>query len=299
MIGQHTITRARRRFGRSPRAAIPLLLLAGFVLMGSIASAAQAALARGDDAPVLDLKDAGGEARKLDATTTDTVLLLFLKPGDRDTSATIGALDAMLAKSPPVPGKLRRWAVLSRMDNPAQQTAPINRRLGPNWTLLLDAADKAYHEYKIIATPTVMVIGPDRKVAEVNPGYDPAMENRIRLALGKAGAIQLSRWATEAPPKPNMELQLARRLASRGLYDSALNYYRQSIAKTPATDDVKLEMAAIHIRVNQPDEALKLTGEIAAGSPLAPRAAQLRGEALKLKAGAAPAQSPQPPKVVR
>ena len=52
-------------------------------------------------------------------------------------------------------------------------------------------------------------------------------------ALAKARGITLPEAVTGTPDKPNMTLQVGRRMAARGLWEDALKYYTEAARKIP------------------------------------------------------------------
>ena len=191
------------------------------------AQAALAVLQPGDPAPPFVLKDTQGRSQRLDTSSTSPTLMVFIKPVDRYSIEAIKSLDDLFKRRPELGQGLTRWIVCSRMSAPAEAAA-IARTAGTQWTVLLDSDDRIYERYRIIATPTVVLVGRDRTVKAANPGYDPNMENFLHEAIAKVLGLPLPKALPSQMPKSAMSIQMARRMASRGQYERAPHLLRTS-----------------------------------------------------------------------
>ncbi len=273
------------------RAGLTALLWLGALLP---AAAARAVIQPGEVAPSIELQDLNDQTLRLDAPGTGVAVLLFTKPGDRHTSAAVAAINGILAQHPEIDRRATRRAILSRLRND-DQIAAAGERIGPGWPLLLDRDDAAYGAYRIIATPTLVIVGADGLVSAVHPGYDPGMAQAVRLALAAALGVELPAAATQAAAPPNMDLQMARRLAARGLWERALEYYDR-LKPEDVTDAVRVERAAILLELGRLEDALADLTAVPADSPHAARAEELRRLVTEKQAGDA---APAPPAVTR
>jgi tetratricopeptide (TPR) repeat protein len=260
------------------------------------AFAARAVSAPGEAATPLSLKDARGELHTLDSKTSGPALLLFTKPDDRHTSEALVALNDMLLKHPDLKKGLHLWVIASRMEGAAKTTlAP--QLLAPGWTLLLDEADVAYHAYRIVATPTVVLVGRTQTIEAVNPGYDLGMEDHMTTELARVMGVTLQEPSSEKASKARMYVMMGRRMAARGLWEQALAHYEQAEKEEPLTPDAKLDMARSCIEVGQLDQAEEILNNLPADAVDSKQVAVLKDRLVVLR-GTKPKLG-QPPRVTR
>ena len=259
-------------------------------------SFAQAVLQPGQDAPLFDSVDNVGNVYHLDDKTSDPVLLLFAKPGDRHTTAAVKALNNMFEKHPVLKQDLKRWIILSGSDA-ARHVEPVNAAAGGMWPILLDMQNEAYRAYRIIATPTVVVVGRDRRIDAINPGYDLGMEDTIRKALARVLSVSLPEGVLKEPSKPNMMLQMGRRMAARGLWERAAYYYGKAMEQESLSVDAQIELAEIYLELQCVEESLKILNQISADPSGAARVKPVLKRARALKGRRS--ETPKPPKVTR
>jgi tetratricopeptide (TPR) repeat protein len=288
-----------KRIGAS-RGLMPVMASVSTVLLALAImlpiSLAEAVLQPGEEAPSFDLKDSAGNVYHLDKKSSDVVLLVFVRTRDNNTSAALLALNNMFEKLPMLEEGLRRWIIISGVDA-AREVTPIAAIAGRRWHILLDAEDAAYRAYKIIAAPTVVIVGRNRKVEAINPGYDLGMEDHVRRALAQALSVSLPEAIVKQPEKPNMTLQMGRRLAARGLWDDALQYYTRAMEQEPLSAEAQLELARIYVELQRADDAVKILNQIPKDSPAAAHVAPLLERARALKENRL--ETLNPPKVTR
>ncbi|GAB4321341.1 MAG: hypothetical protein Kow0059_16020 [Candidatus Sumerlaeia bacterium] len=286
------------------RAAAGLWLIQAVMLWN--APAAEAVIQPGARAPEFSLPIYGRDSAErfsVGADAPTTCLLVFVKPGDKHLPAAIAVLNDVLTRYPQLDQRLRRAVILSRFDSDEEISAvagglKAGTEAALDWPLVLDRDDRLYHGYRIIATPTVVIVGADGRVADVHPGYDTGLENHVRVALGRMLGVEMPAFATATPRKPDMNLQMGRRMAARGLWDKALGYYRKAAAAGPLPPEAQLELAAVHLELLQFDEFDQMIGALILEDPvLIRRKNQLleRAELLRAQQAATPA----PPRVTR
>jgi len=263
-----------------------VLRLALWAALALPAAGARAVIDVGETAPAFQLEDVRGRAHALDGQSSVPLVLVFAMPEDLYTSRALADLDAMFARDRALGVGLRRWVIFSRIrsgDTLARIQAVAKAH--PAWTVLLDRRDAPYRDYWIVATPTVVLVGPDHKVAATHPGYDPALEQDVRLALARLLGVTLPEAATGTPAPPDMRLQMARRLAERGLYDRALPFYLKIAESGPLPPEAQLELAEVYLGLARLDEARALLDQAPKEGPLAARAAQIAARVRAIKQG--------------
>lgn len=208
----------------------------------------------GAEAPVIHLPDANGQAWSFDRVSTAPILLVFVKANDHYTSDAFSTIGQMLKDNPKLAENVKRWVVLSHAPENGQWKL-ANEPIPADWTVLLDEKMKAYVDYNIIATPTIFVIDGQREIFTAHAGYDTGIAQHLRLDLARLLGVTLPSAAIEKPPRPNMNLMIARRLAKRELWESALGYYQKAMAEEPLSDGVLCEVVEIYIQMDDTQNA--------------------------------------------
>lgn len=247
--------------------------------------------------PILLTPYGGGETFVLDKSASATCLLLFVKPDDKYFESAIGTLNDLFVHHPAMKPRLRRAVVVSRFEDD-KALAGMAKTIAGEWPLLPDRDDSLYHSYKIIATPTVVIVGPDGLVAAVHPGYDTGLQQHVRVALSELLDVPLPAFAIKEPEKPNMALQMGRRMMARGLWDKASDYFAQAAEAGPLDGLARMELAEIHLELLEFDVFRQMLSEIPAETPaLVVKKSQLLQRAQVLQEQSE--STPVPPKVIR
>ncbi|MBX3727603.1 MAG: tetratricopeptide repeat protein [Candidatus Sumerlaeia bacterium] len=243
----------RLRSARNHREA----LLAGMLAL--LLAVATGRPAVGDLVPPLDGAGIVVKAMPKDAPTTGPVVLVFLKPGDAHAARIVEDLHALRGRDERLARSSSVVAIISRFPGggaPALPTFP------KDWRVLHDTQDTLYTAYRIIATPSVAVVGSDKRLVGFHPGYGPALAAAIRrdlmLAIDGAGAL-----VTPTPSRDGMNVQMGRALARRGLWERALGYYRKAAEEGELSAEAQLEMATLHLELGERDDALRLLEALA------------------------------------
>ncbi|MCX7015118.1 MAG: hypothetical protein NTW86_21625 [Candidatus Sumerlaeota bacterium] len=247
-------------------------------------------------APAFALSDAAGRTVRFDEGNTTPTLLFFAKPGDTHTSETLSALRHMWGEEPELARGLTRYLLVSHVGADGQVRA-IETMAGKDWRVLLDPNDRAYRDYLIIATPTLVLVGKSRRIEAAYAGYDLGLEDRLRRELARVLGVGLPPAARGEAPKADMSFQLGRRLFERGLWDHALPYYLKAKEEGPLTPQERCELAEIYIEINQPSEAIAILAPLEADKQVGERATLLLERARKTRVPAT--ATPTPPKVAR
>lgn len=285
----------RTRYG-GPGGAAALFLAAcavGAVLLPI--SASHAVPKPGDLAPALKLRDLRGDLRSLDFLTSGPTLLVFAKPADRHTSDVLHTVEDLFLKQPHFRKSLSRWVVLSRLD-PDAKGAQTREFSASGWPVLLDDTDAAYRAYRIVATPTVVLVGRGGRVEAVNPGYDLGMENYLRTEIARVTSLTLPAQVGK-PSKARMYVRMGQRMAARGLWEQALSHYQQAAKEEPLSPEDELDLARILIELRQLDGAEGILERLQMDSRFAQRAAPLMARLSVLKT--TKEEPGQPPRVTR
>jgi tetratricopeptide (TPR) repeat protein len=235
-------------------------ILAAFILAVGCASAATevpAAIEVGAHAPMLDLVNEKGQQVIVGESFTSPTLFLFMKASDRYSSETIHALNEVFIKSPAIKDGVSRVAVFTRV-KPGEVPPTLEFLRESEWTVLYDMKDAAFHDYLIIATPTTVLVGSDSIVAATHPGYDAGLANDVRLSIAKVTHVEVPSTASTKAEKPNMALQMGRRLVQRGLWERALPYYEKAGQEGDLSAAAQLELARILVELDRKDEATKI-----------------------------------------
>lgn len=276
------------------RGRLALAMVASFCLIGALisaATAAQAVLQPGEPAPPIALKTTKGKTYRLDTSTTSPTLILFVKPADRYTSNAIQALDHLFDTRPELAKGLERWIVASRLGATADPLA-IEKIANERWPVLLDTDDRVYAKYRIIATPTVVLITPDRMVAAINPGYDYGMESHLRKELAKLLGVEVREEVkayVASESSSAMTVQMGRRLASRGLYERAISYYEKFAEEGSLSPEIRMEMAEVYGEIGARDKTVEVLQPLMSNPEWAAKAKDLIAKLEKAnKAGVEP-----------
>ena len=161
--------------------------------------------------------------------------------------------------------------------------------------MLFDEDDVAYRGFKMIATPTIILTNAQQVVRAVHAGYDPGMPQDVRRALAEVLGVELPEAASKKAERPNMALQLGRRMAERGLWDRALKYYRKAAEEEALPQAAQIELAEIHLEIGDKGKAATILDNLPEEIGKSERVGQLRDRLRKTTTSG----TRQPPKVHR
>ena len=140
----------------------------------------------------------------------------------------------------------------------------------PNFRLLLDPGFELWGKLGVIAAPTAVVVGPDRRVqwAKGGYGYDfvPSFHAQLAKALGlRAGADASTSVATLSNTSNRARLerhvQMARTLVKKGRFESAIAELRKAQSLHPNSLDIVFEFGELLCRTGENEAALKVAAE--------------------------------------
>ncbi|MDK2970504.1 MAG: Redoxin [Candidatus Sumerlaeota bacterium] len=248
-------------------------------------------LAVGDAAPSLRAPGVEEAVEREDDATTRPMVLVFLKPGDMHAGDAIEALAAINARHERFAKETRTFVIFSRLNDGEKPAVPEQPK---DWRVLFDRCDALYHAYGIIATPTVVVVGNDGRVAGFHPGYSSGLAQAV--ARDVVVALDGEEALNKPTPTPGiMKLQMGRALARRGLWEKALGYYEQAASEQELPREAMVEMAGIHLELGEAGKTLGILDEMGDSVPDLEEVEKLRARARALLDGKA--RPPKPPSV--
>jgi tetratricopeptide (TPR) repeat protein len=106
-------------------------------------------------------------------------------------------------------------------------------------------------------------------------GADPALETQLAVALAAAGSSdealeQLRRTTTRRPPFMPAFLEHAGQLAKTGCYQDAIAVLEDGLALMPDTAELQMELAFLHVKLNDRATARTLLSQAHAAAPQRP-----------------------------
>lgn len=181
--------------------------------------------------------------------------------------------------------------MISRINGGAEKAFDVPE----GWTMLADTEDSLYGAYQIIATPTTVIVGSDRRIVGFHPGYSPALAKAVRRDLLKA-VFGEQILASSTPTPGMMNVQIGRMLARRGLWDRAAGYYEKAMEEEGALPpEIALEYVEVLLKAGRPVEAMELLDSVGESIPDREEVERLRARAEALMAGEeTPAEPPKP-----
>lgn len=267
-----------------------LLMLAGTM---TTASAAEGANLVGQPAPRLDAPGVEVVAGD-DVPTSRPMTLLFAKPDDTHTREAIEVLADLQARHAHLVEESTTTLVMSRLGG--GEAKPLESTTPPTWRVLHDTRDALYTAYHIIATPTVVVVDGGGRVVGFHPGFNTGLAGAVRRDL--IVAIDGPEALNAPTPTPGiMNVQMARSLARRRLWERSLEYWRKARAAEQLPCAIALEEVEVLLELRDRAAALELLDAMPDAADCAPRVAELRARAQALASGTTPTETPKPPKV--
>jgi len=141
--------------------------------------------------------------------------------------------------------------------------------------ILLDPNFAFWGKLGVIAAPTAVVVGADHKVQWVKAGYGydflAGFHAQLTKALGHGTAAGASARVETLGndsdrARRDRHIQLARTLARKGRWDSAIKELERLRQSDPNAVDVALELGEVLCRAGKNEAALKMTAEVKAES---------------------------------
>jgi thioredoxin-like negative regulator of GroEL len=250
---------------------------AWFLLTLCFVAPAGASPPRGSTAPPIELK-------ALDGTTVSTVKLaprtFVLVFGEmtaekvRDTCGTV--LDVVA--DPRLAGEIVTPILIIAQDAPAPQLKEESAKWRLPAVVLHDPKREAFGAYRVLVTPSVVVVDGKGKVVHAMPGFLPRFKDilteSLLLAAGKESPEQFEQVidpkTQDAPPetlKADRLVHLGAELTRHGLYETAEARYTEALSAQPGHVGAKLGLADLMLRQDRLTDAEPLFRSVLAANP--------------------------------
>jgi cytochrome c-type biogenesis protein CcmH/NrfG len=228
----------------------------------------------GDTMPEFVLTDARGTAFRYEHKEARVLGVLVLQAGQTHLLRLVADMEVLLQKLRLEAPGFDCIGVMSgsgtseflRSREPdAGQTLPIVA--DPNFSF--------WGKLGVIATPTAIVVGTDHKVRWIKAGfgYDfvAAFHSQLNEALGLGGRVGATAPVqtlenTSVPSRRDRHIQLARALAKKARWESAIGELEKARELDPNAVDVALELGEILCRIGKNEAALKTVAQVNAKS---------------------------------
>lgn len=243
------------------------IILAQSITLGRFASAAQRRIAVGDDMPEFTAPTAAGPAFEYKHGRGKPLLMIFLSAYQERSWRAAADIKKILDAVSPNSTDFDAVAVTAY---PAADDPPANLKqiTVHGFPLLPDPEYRLWGKFGIIATPTVIISGPDDKVlwVEAGYGYDFAamVQARLRQALGlqdKTDADRASQVRTldnnTVDDRVQRHLRMAQLLKEKGHDASAVRELEKALSIDPNSIEAALEVARMYCRLGRTQAALK------------------------------------------
>jgi tetratricopeptide (TPR) repeat protein len=280
------------RLHRSVASARIARALAGACALLCLTVSALASPPRGSPAPPIELKALDGTAVSTSKLSSRTLVLVFGELNAEKVRDCCGAVLDVLA-DPRLAGEAVTPILIIAQDAPAAAL----REEAAKWRLpaviLHDPKREAFGAYRVLVTPSVVVVDRSGKVVYAMPGFLPRFKEilaeSLLLAGGKVTPEQFDQVVeakndNAAPEvlKANRLAHLGDELTRHGLYDAAETRYTEALAASPGHAGAKIGLGELMLRLERLPEAESLFRSVLAADPasvdaaLGLAAAQLR-----------------------
>ena len=246
-------------------------LVLGFLMVGS--SRGQGGLRRidvGETMPAFSLATSDGKSFTYDVNHAGVLGIVVLKTGQDHFSRIADDLETVV-KELKTHGK--PFECVGVMSGPGAKESL--QSLDPNghvlFPVLLDPQYALWGKLGVVAAPTVVVVGADRKVrwAKAGYGYDfiPSFHAQLAQTLGITdraadASVHVETLAnTSSRARLERHAQMARSLAKRGRLELAIDEFKKAQTLDPNAVDVVLELGELLCRTGQNETALKTASE--------------------------------------
>ena len=228
----------------------------------------------GDTMPEFSLTDARGTAFRYEHKQARVLGILILQAGQTHLDRLVADVEVLLQRL--------------RLEAPEFDCVGVINGPGTNEVLRSRAADAGktlpivadpnftfWGRLGVIATPTAIVVGTDHKVRWIKAGfgYDfvagfhSQLNEALGLSRGAGPATQVQTLEnTSVRSRRDRHIQLARALAKKARWESALGELEKARELDPNAVDVALELGEILCRAGKNEAALKTVAQVKAES---------------------------------
>lgn len=262
---------------RARRSGALLVLMA--VVLGCASAPAPAALPpKGSEAPAVRLPDLDGTMVSTADLAPRALVLLFGELGHEGVKQAAAEVLDVLADPRIDRDSVVPLMILAQDAEPAALKDEAARGRYPA-LILLDRKREAFGPYRILVVPSVVVIDQRGRVVHAMPGFLPRFKEllslAVRVAAGKEPAEKLDQALdpkSGAPAGPNAVraarlVHLGTELARHGLLDLAAARYGDALALQPDSNEAKLGLGSLMLRLGRAEEAEALFRSVLAGEP--------------------------------
>jgi len=228
----------------------------------------------GDTMPEFSLTDARGTAFRYEPKQARVLGILILQAGQTHLQRLVTDLEVLLQKLRLEAPAFDCIGVMS-----GSGTSEFLRSREPDagkaLPIVADPNFAFWGKLGVIATPTAVVVGTDHKVRWIKAGfgYDfvAGFHSQLNEALGLGGSVGATAHVqtlenTSVPSRRDRHLQLARALAKKARWESALGELEKARELDPNAVDVALELGEILCRIGKNEAALKTVAQVKAES---------------------------------
>jgi tetratricopeptide (TPR) repeat protein len=228
----------------------------------------------GDTMPEFSLADSRGTAFRYEHKQARVLGILILQAGQTHLQRLVTDLEDLLQK---LRAEAPAFDCVGVMSGSGTNEFLRSREpdAGKALPIVADPNFAFWGKLGVIATPTAIVVGADHKVRWIKAGfgYDfvagfHAQLNEVLALGGGAGATAHVQTLdnTSVPSRRDRHIQLARALAKKARWESALSELEKAREIDPNAVDVALELGEILCRTGKNEAALKTVAQVKAES---------------------------------
>ncbi len=239
-------------------------LLPGIILTIATVNFSQAALVNGTVTTNFKLKELTGRELALKDFRGKIVVLVFGELYQENTLKAVKDLQKILSEKRSYRDAVEVLIIISKNIKP-EEYQKFKGSFELTYPVLLDSDRNVYAQYEIIAIPTTFVVGRDGKIAERFPSYTISYYDQVYVELGYLlGEVEKSELESVLHPKVTPAkmngkserlLSFAENLKKRGLYENALNSYKEVLDKHPDLKEAHIGIGSIYLEKKEADMA--------------------------------------------
>ncbi len=228
----------------------------------------------GDTMPEFSLTDARGTTFRYEHKQARVLGILILQAGQTHLQRLVTDLEVLLQKLRLETSAFDCIGVM-RGSGTSEFLRSREPDAGKALPIVADPNFAFWGKLGVIATPTAVVVGADHKVRWIKAGfgYDfvAGFHSQLNEALGLGGSIGATEHVqtlenTSVQSRRDRHIQLARALAKKARWESALSELEKARQFDPNAVDVALELGEILCRTGKNEAALKTVAQVKAES---------------------------------